>query len=184
MKKTQIDIYGRKYTVTSNYEEKYIDHLTGYVNGKIGELVFKNNRLDYADACALCLLNVADDYVTEQQAKMHFADQVNQLNKSYKELHDRLKIAEASVDELKHAKSYLEEEVRKKDNEIIKLKLDLEKAYGNGNKLIENAKKPIEETVAKEDAHEADLAKSSQIKQSIPRNKIDAKQKNTDQNKD
>lgn len=184
MKKTQIDIYGRKYTVTSNYEEKYIDHLTGYVNGKIGELVFKNNRLDYADACALCLLNVADDYVTEQQAKMHFADQVNQLNKSYKELHDRLQKAEESVDELKHAKSYLEDEVRKKDNEIIKLKLDLEKAYGNGNKLTENAKKPNEEMPAQEKTHEVKPVKSPQIKQSTQRVKIDAKPNNTDQNKD
>ncbi len=138
MKKTKVEIYGRKYTVNSEYDERYIDHLCGYVNGKIRELVLKNQRLDYADACALCLMNVADDYVSEQKAKSHALTENEQLSKSYKELHERLKKAELAVNELSKKNNKLEDEVRRKDNEIVKLKLSLEKTYdGNSSESSE-----------------------------------------------
>lgn len=134
MSKAKIDIYGRKYTVTSEYDEQYIDHLTGYINGKIKDLVMKNPRLDYADACALCLLNVADDYVSEQKSKINLNEELSQIQTSYKELHDRLKKAEANVSSLSQSKNQLEREIRIKDNEIVKLKLSLEKSYGKDKK--------------------------------------------------
>ena len=141
MKKTKVEIYGRKYTVNSDYDERYIDHLCGYVNGKIRELVLKNQRLDYADACALCLMNVADDFVSEQKAKSQALTENEQLSKNYKELHERLKKAELTVNELSKKNNKLEDEVRRKDNEIVKLKLSLEKTYdGNSNETPEGDK--------------------------------------------
>ena len=138
MKKTKVEIYGRKYTVNSEYDERYIDHLCGYVNGKIRELVLKNQRLDYADACALCLMNVADDYVSEQKAKSHALTENEQLSKSYKELKKKKKKAELAVNELSKKNNKLEDEVRRKDNEIVKLKLSLEKTYdGNSSESSE-----------------------------------------------
>lgn len=146
MRKTKVEIYGRKYTVNSEYDERYIDHLCGYVNGKIRELVLKNQRLDYADACALCLMNVADDYVSEQKAKSHALTENEQLSKSYKELHERLKKAELAVNELSKKNNKLEDDVRRKDNEIVKLRLSLEKTYDvNSNEDLKTNNKGNDE---------------------------------------
>ena len=129
MKRTQIDIYGRKYNVTSEYEDRYIDRLTQYVNSKIKELVIKNPRLDYADACALCLLNVADDIASTQ-------DRLNSINLKLEELESvkgnsdsEIKKLEDEIKKLEGKNEELDNLVRKRDNEIIKLKMELEKNY-------------------------------------------------------
>lgn len=131
MKRTQIDIYGRKYSVTSEYEERYIDRLTQYVNSKIKELVIKNPRLDYADACALCLLNVADDIASTQ-------DKLNSVNAKLEEIQGtrdnsdlEIKKLEDQIKKLEGKNEELDNLVRKRDNEIIKLKMQLEKDYQN-----------------------------------------------------
>lgn len=131
MKRTQIDIYGRKYNVTSEYEDRYIDRLTQYVNSKIKELVIKNPRLDYADACALCLLNVADDIASTQ-------DKLNSVNAKLEEAQGtkdnsdlEIKKLEDQIKNLEGKNEELENLVRKRDNEIIKLKMQLEKDYQN-----------------------------------------------------
>ena len=131
MKRTQIDIYGRKYNVTSEYEDRYIDRLTQYVNSKIKELVIKNPRLDYADACALCLLNVADDIASTQ-------DKLNSVNAKLEEAQGtkdnsdlEIKKFEDQIKNLEGKNEELENLVRKRDNEIIKLKMQLEKDYQN-----------------------------------------------------
>lgn len=129
MKRTKIEIYGRRYTVSSEYEDRYIDRLTQYVNSKIKELVIKNPRLDYADACALCLLNVADEIATAQ-------DKMNSLNLKLEELESKKGGFDSEVEKLnkdleniKAKNSELENEIRKRDNEIIKLKMNLEDRY-------------------------------------------------------
>lgn len=131
MKRTQIDIYGRKYNVTSEYEDRYIDRLTQYVNSNIKELVIKNPRLDYADACALCLLNVADDIASTQ-------DKLNSVNAKLEEAQGtkdnsdlEIKKLEDQIKNLEGKNEELENLVRKRDNEIIKLKMQLEKDYQN-----------------------------------------------------
>lgn len=129
MKRTNIDIYGRKYTVSSDYEDRYIDRLTQYVNSKIKELVIKNPRLDYADACALCLLNVADEIAGAQ-------DKLNSVNSKLEELEadkgnfdTETKTLQAALDESNKKIEELQNEIRKRDNEIIKLKMNLEEKY-------------------------------------------------------
>ena len=124
MKRTQIDIYGRKYNVTSEYEDRYIDRLTQYVNSKIKELVIKNPRLDYADACALCLLNVADDIASTQ-------DKLNSVNAKLDEIQGTKDNSDLEIKKLEDQIKKLDNLVRKRDNEIIKLKMQLEKDYQN-----------------------------------------------------
>ncbi len=129
MKKTTIDIYGRKYHVTSEYEDRYIDRLTQYVNSKIKELVIKNNRLDYADACALCLLNVADDIATSQDKLNSEIAKNAELIKELEELSNNNAQLNAKLEKLVSEKEKLEETAVKRDEEIVKLKLSLEDSY-------------------------------------------------------
>lgn len=133
MKRTKIDIYGRRYTVSSEYEDRYIDRLTQYVNSKIKELVIKNPRLDYADACALCLLNVADEIATAQDKLNSVSSKLEELENSKGSFDSEAHKLKKELEDLNKKNNELENEIRKRDNEIIKLKMNLEDKYQKQN---------------------------------------------------
>ena len=108
MPKINIEIYGKKYTVNSDYDEKYIEKLAKYVNDKIKELVRKNPRLDFQDACALCLLNVADEFNNSENKLIQLKEEVKHLSEEINSLKSN-----SSKNNYNHTKNYYEKRIPK-----------------------------------------------------------------------
>ncbi|MDO5716757.1 MAG: cell division protein ZapA [Tissierellia bacterium] len=140
MKKAEITIYGKKYTVNSEYENRYIDRLTFYVNGKIKELVMRNPRLEYADACALCLLNLADDVMREKEKYATLLEEQDAFSHSKEEINEmiqRTEELEQKIQSLEEKNNELVETLTSRDNELIKVRMNLEESYNRENKVRE-----------------------------------------------
>jgi len=64
-----IEIYGHTYKirVKGEEDEKYISHLTSYVDQKMREIAVKSKSADALKIAVLALLNIADDYFVCQK---------------------------------------------------------------------------------------------------------------------
>ncbi len=60
----EIEIYGRIYKirVKGEEDEKYISHLTAYVDQKMQEIAVKSKSTDPLKIAVLAALNIADEY--------------------------------------------------------------------------------------------------------------------------
>lgn len=137
----EIDIFGRKYTVVTEYDARYIDRLTYYVNEKIRELVRRNPRLEYSDACALCLLNAADDYMQNVDALARVQEQRQEEAKTRDGASAELEKSQRMVKQANARVRELEREAIAKDNEIVRLKMQLEESYRREQVLREQSAK-------------------------------------------
>ena len=72
----EVEIYGQKYKirVKGEEDEKYISHLTSYVDQKMHEIAVKSKSADMTKIAVLAALNIADDFFLCQK-KM---DQLNE----------------------------------------------------------------------------------------------------------
>ncbi len=63
-KVVEIEIYGQKYRirVKGEEDEKYISHLTSYVDQKMREVAVKSKSVDVLKVAVLAALNIADEY--------------------------------------------------------------------------------------------------------------------------
>lgn len=73
----EIEIYGQKYKirVKGEEDEKYISHLTSYVDQKMREVAVKSKSVDTLKIAVLASLNIADEFFLSQK-KM---DQLNEV---------------------------------------------------------------------------------------------------------
>ena len=73
----EIEIYGQKYRirVKGEEDEKYISHLTSYVDQKMREVAVKSKSVDVLKVAVLAALNVADEYFLCQKN----LDQLNEV---------------------------------------------------------------------------------------------------------
>ena len=73
----EIEIYGQKYRirVKGEEDEKYISHLTSYVEQKMREVAVKSKSVDVLKVAVLAALNVADEYFLCQKN----LDQLNEV---------------------------------------------------------------------------------------------------------
>ena len=73
----EIEIYKQKYRikVKGEEDEKYISHLTSYVDQKMREVAVKSRSVDTLKVAVLAALNIADEYFLCQK-KM---DQLNEV---------------------------------------------------------------------------------------------------------
>ncbi len=73
----EIEIYGQKYRirVKGEEDEKYISHLTSYVDRKMREVAVKSKSVDVLKVAVLAALNIADEYFLCQKN----LDQLNEV---------------------------------------------------------------------------------------------------------
>lgn len=73
----EIEIYGQKYKirVKGEEDEKYISHLTSYVDQKMREVAVKSKSVDVLKVAVLAALNIADEYFLCQKN----LDQLNEV---------------------------------------------------------------------------------------------------------
>lgn len=73
----EIEIYGQKYRirVKGEEDEKYISHLTSYVDQKMREVAVKSKSSDMLKVAVLAALNIADEYFLSQKS----LDQLNEV---------------------------------------------------------------------------------------------------------
>lgn len=76
-KVVEIEIYGQKYRirVKGEEDEKYISHLTSYVDQKMREVAVKSKSVDSLKIAVLAALNIADEYFLSQKK----LDQLNEV---------------------------------------------------------------------------------------------------------
>jgi len=73
----EIEIYGQQYRirVKGEEDEKYISHLTSYVDQKMQEVAVKSKSVDALKVAVLAALNIADEYFLCQKK----LDQLNEV---------------------------------------------------------------------------------------------------------
>jgi cell division protein ZapA len=73
----EIEIYGQKYKirVRGEEDEKYINHLTSYVDQKMHEVAVKSKSADMLKIAVLAALNIADEFFLSQKK----LDQLNEV---------------------------------------------------------------------------------------------------------
>ncbi len=73
----EIEIYGQRYKVRVKGEEdeKYIGHLTSYVDQKMNEVAVKSQSADTTKIAVLAALNIADELFLTQKK----LDQLNEV---------------------------------------------------------------------------------------------------------
>jgi len=71
-----VEIYGQKYRirVKGEEDEKYISHLTSYVDQKMHEIAVKSKSADTLKIAVLAALNIADEFFLNQKK----LDQLNE----------------------------------------------------------------------------------------------------------
>jgi cell division protein ZapA len=83
-----IEIYGQKYRirVKGDEDEKYIGHLTSYVDQKMHEVAVKSKSADTTKIAVLAALNIADELFLSQkrldqlsEAIGHMETEINSL---------------------------------------------------------------------------------------------------------
>ena len=65
----EIEIYDQKYRikVKGEEDEKYISHLTSYVDQKMREIAVKSKSVDILKIAVLATLNIADEFFISQK---------------------------------------------------------------------------------------------------------------------
>ncbi len=95
----EIEIYGQKYRirVKGEEDEKYISHLTSYVDQKMHEVGVKSKSSDMLKIAVLAALNIADEYFLSQKS-------LDQLNEVIGQMEIDVESLEAQL--FKHDKTY------------------------------------------------------------------------------
>ena len=88
----EIEIYGRIYKirVKGEEDEKYISHLTSYVDQKMQEIAVKSKSTDALKIAVLAALNIADEYFLSQKKLDQLDEAIGQMETEIGSLEDRL----------------------------------------------------------------------------------------------
>jgi cell division protein ZapA len=87
-----IEIFGQTYKirVKGEEDEKYISHLTSYVDQKMQEIAVKSKSADAMKIAVLALLNVADDYFVCQKKLDELDAEIGRMETDVESLERRL----------------------------------------------------------------------------------------------
>lgn len=88
----EIEIYGQKYKirVKGEEDEKYISHLTSYVDQKMHEIAVKSKSADTIKIAVLAALNIADDYFLCQKKMDQLNEAIGRMETEVESLEDHL----------------------------------------------------------------------------------------------
>jgi cell division protein ZapA len=88
----EIEVYGRPYKirVKGEEDEKYVNHLTSYVDQKMHEIAVKSKSTDALKIAILALLNIADDFFVCRKRLDHLDEALGQMETEIESLESRL----------------------------------------------------------------------------------------------
>ena len=88
----EIEIYGRIYKirVKGEEDEKYISHLTSFVDQKMQEIAVKSKSTDPLKIAVLAALNIADEYFLTQKKLDQMDDVIGRVETAMDTLEKRL----------------------------------------------------------------------------------------------
>lgn len=134
-KKIDVTIDGRNFTVVASgdEEEKYIKHLASYVDKKIKDLAYRNERLSQTMAAILAAFNIADELAKTIEELNNLEEQAKEPIEKYGNLNEDLEEAKGTIEELekinqKYKDDFVNTKLETEDKikEISKLKEELE----------------------------------------------------------
>lgn len=101
----EIEIYGQKYKirVKGEEDEKYISHLTSYVDQKMREVALKSKSADALKIAVLAALNIADEYFLSQKKLDQLNEVIGQMESEIESLEVHLFKDEKAYDHSKEA---------------------------------------------------------------------------------
>jgi len=102
-----IEIFGQTYKirVKGEEDEKYISHLTSYVDQKMQEIAVKSKSADAMKIAVLALLNVADDYFVCQKKLDELDAEIGRMETDVESLERRLTKDESDVGQMDESPS-------------------------------------------------------------------------------
>ena len=88
----EIEVYGQKYKIRVKGEddEKYIGHLTSYLDQKMREIAVKSKSADTVKIAVLAALNIADEYFVSQNRLEQLDEVLANMEKGIENLEDHL----------------------------------------------------------------------------------------------
>ncbi|MBU4494762.1 MAG: cell division protein ZapA [Acidobacteriota bacterium] len=88
----EIEVYGQKYKIRVKGEddEKYISHLTSYLDQKMREIAVKSKSADTVKIAVLAALNIADEYFVSQNRLDQLDEVLANMEKGLENLEDHL----------------------------------------------------------------------------------------------
>jgi len=101
----EIEIYGQKYKirVKGEEDEKYINHLTSYVDQKMHEVAVKSKSADMLKIAVLAALNIADEFFLSQKKLDQLNEVIGVMESEIGSLEDNLLKQEKNYDDLDKA---------------------------------------------------------------------------------
>jgi len=87
-----IEIFGRTYKirVKGEEDEKYIGHLTSYVDQKMQEIAVKSKSTDNLKIAVLAALNIADEFFLSQKKLDQLDEAIGQMETEMENLEKQL----------------------------------------------------------------------------------------------
>ena len=88
----EIEVYGQKYKIRVKGEddEKYIGHLTSYLDQKMREIAVKSRSADTVKIAVLAALNIADEYFVSRSRLDQLNEVLANMEKGIENLEDHL----------------------------------------------------------------------------------------------
>jgi cell division protein ZapA len=98
----EVEIYGQKYRirVRGEEDEKYINHLTSYVDQKMHEVAVKSKSADMLKIAVLAAMNIADEYFLSQKKLDQLNEVIGQMESEIGSLDAHLSKMDKEYDDL------------------------------------------------------------------------------------
>ena len=140
--KVKIAIDGKTFTLMGFESEEHMKKVADYINEKIKEIRKSSMSisLDSSLAYVLTSINVADDYLKEQEKAEEFRMRLNELEKqsNAQKFQEKIGALEAKLAQTEEARKNAE---NKLDNYIMAMEGNMNYNGGRGNNRVKNHKK-------------------------------------------
>ncbi len=137
-KKIDVMIDGRNFTVVGSGNEDYIRELARYVDKNIKDLAAKNHRLSPVMTATLAAFNIADELFS-------VSEEYKDLEKRAKEPLEKYELIKKEIETANIKIRELEQRNIDYNDEVIKIKISKEELFSDINRLEEDAKKKDED---------------------------------------
>ncbi|MBD3208484.1 MAG: cell division protein ZapA [Candidatus Nealsonbacteria bacterium] len=102
----EIEIFDQKFRikVKGAEDEKYVSHLTSYVDKKMRKVAVKSKSNDTVKIAVLAALNIADEYFLSQKKLDKLNDAIGQMEREIERLEERILRNAGAYKEAGHAR--------------------------------------------------------------------------------
>ena len=122
-----VEINGKKYTLSGYESSEYLQKLANYINDKCVELNLQDgySRLDMEMKNVFLSINLADDYFKSQKAANDLKSENEEMEKEIFDIKHEMITMQTQLDECKKEIKKLSAEKRQSENDIIRLETEL-----------------------------------------------------------